>query len=165
MSDELESWGWKGSPRPVVPEILARLQMHSPDLYAQLRWYMQSQEESVEARTTHDGVDSSAALSVQLLEALIWFTKVRMEILDQIDLSPVKGKIPAHFQLAMSELMSLEPVLLQAATSAMQLHLQVWNAHAEAVPWADRPGPSSKPKEERGRWVRNPNRDEGDEDE
>jgi len=162
MSDEIgqETWGLKGEPKPVIPDLMRRLQMHSPDLYMQLRWYLESNEEPLDARRTHDGVDASAMLSLQLLEALICFTKIRLEILDQPGLSPVKGKIPGHIQLAISELMRLEPVLLQAANSAMELHLQVWNAHADAAPWV--PPEEDKPAEHRGRWVRDPKKKRSD---
>ena len=149
-----ESWGLKGPSRPVMPELLGRLQMHSPDLYMQLSWYLDSNDEPLDARVTHDGVDASALLSLQLLEALIWFSKLRMEVMDQPGLSPVKGKIPGHIQLVISEIMKLEPVLLQAATSAMELHLQCWNAHSDAAPWV--PPEDEEKKEHRGRWVRDP---------
>ncbi len=155
MSEESpQTWGIQGQPRPVVPELLGRLQMHSPDLYTQLRWYLDSNNESVDVRLTHDGTDASALLSLQLLETLMMFTQLRMEVMDQPGLSAVKGKIPGHIQLAISELMKLEPVLLQAATSAMQLHLFVWNAHADAAPWTP-PEDEDKP-EHRGRWVKDP---------
>lgn len=146
-----------GMSRPVVPELLSRLQMHSPGLYTQLCWYMDHQDESVPSRVTHDGTDASASLSLQLLEVLISFTKIRMEILDQVSASG--GKVPGNIQLALSEILSLEPVLLQAATSAMELHLNVWDAHA--APWSSSSVDSSPQKEERGRWVRAPKHPHG----
>ena len=156
MSDQ--TWGLLGKQKPVAPELLRRLHMHSPDLALQLQFYLRSNGETPDDRQCHDGADTSAFLSLQLMEVLLLFTKLRMELIEQPALSPVKGMIPGHLQLAMSEMMKLEPVLLQAATSAMEMHMQLWNAHAERAPW--RPGveeDKDKPKKtDRGRWVKEP---------
>lgn len=154
MSD-FENWAVPADSQSVVPELLRQLDLHSPALATQLRWYLGSNQEPLDKRRTHDGVDSTAALSLQLLEALLCMTKIRLELLDQVAVSRVPGVVPAHLQLAFSGVLELEPVLLHAATTAMELHLQVWNSHAGATPWSPAKEVSSVKKgEDRGRWGR-----------
>lgn len=124
-----DSWAPIGQSSPYVPVLISRIAEHSPELVLQIQHYLKENGEDLGARRTYDGTDASARLSLMLIEALLSFEQIRIELLDQSRTHPL---LPAHLTLAMSEALQLEPALLHIAKSAFQMHLYVWNAHEGA---------------------------------
>lgn len=147
-------WGVQREPsKPVVPDYLFRIAEHSPELVVQIKHYLEMNGEPLDRRRTHDGTDASARLSLHLVEALLTFEQLRLELLEQsMGDSTI---VPAHITLAMSEAMRLEPALLHLAKTAMQMHLYVWNAHDLPAPGDEEEGTDGQPSQvddDRGRW-------------
>lgn len=150
MADDDQVWTKPGEPRPVVPLLIQRIAGHSPELVLQMQHYLRENGEDLTTRQSYNGTDPSARLSFTMIEALLAFEQLRVELLEQTD--PRQGLIPAHLTQAMSEVMVAEPALLHLTKTAFQLHLLIWNAHEGAV----RPEKTEEDEEveeiDRGRW-------------
>jgi hypothetical protein len=145
-------WEHSAQSKPFVDELLARIAFHSPELVVLIKQYLESNDETLVSRRTYDGTDASMRTVVVFAEAVLAFEQLRAELSEQVVLHRDEdGDIPSHLTLAMSDAMTLEPVLIQCAKMAFDLHLKVWNAHAGAV----RPPYDTKhlsDYENRGRW-------------
>jgi hypothetical protein len=113
---------------PLAPSLFVRLQSHSPELALGLKHYLEESSQSFEGRRPYDGTDASACLFLLLMEGLLTFEQLRYEIQDQVKLfQKEKSFVPSHYLLAMSNLLSLETELIQAANLSWETHLAVWN--------------------------------------
>jgi hypothetical protein len=102
--------------------------------------YMKKRAEPDE-RKTFAGNDASAELICMLSESMLCFEQVRMEIADQLDEIQHRGEeIPPRLYLVMSELLSLEPVLVQASRKAIDLHGGLWSMRGSPLTRESDPG-------------------------
>jgi hypothetical protein len=102
--------------------------MHSPELVLQIQEHLERNGEDVDARTAFSGTDASAFLCFSLIEALLSYEQIRLELLQQTGTT-----IPANHLRAMATGLKLEPALIHVAKEAFDLHLQLWNAHSMAA--------------------------------
>jgi len=112
-----------GESKSVVRSLSHRIGRHSPELILQLQEYLQRHDEDIDFRQSFDGSDASSKLSFALLEALLAYEQLRMELSSQ-----VSRKTPGRIMQAMSVGMKVEPALIWLAKKAFELHLMIWNA-------------------------------------
>jgi hypothetical protein len=100
----------------------------SPDTLIALNAYLSKREEDREPRKTYAGNDASAELICFLCEALLSFEQLRLEVTDQIGQHQHRGeRLPPRMHMLMTQLLSMEPLLVSALSSASDLHGQVWS--------------------------------------
>lgn len=115
----------------MVSSLLPRIMSHSPELAAALRLHLEERaKQGIDEPRSYDGQDASAGMVVALCSALLSLEQVRLEVIDQVTQFNHRGEeVPASYYLALSHLLSLEPVILSAATAAVDLHAGLWNVH------------------------------------
>lgn len=112
-----------GKSASVVRSLCHRIGRHSPELVLQLEEYLRRQEEPIDQRQSFDGNDASARLCFSLLESLMAYEQLRMELSSQLE-----ERTPGRLMQAMSLGTTLEPAMIHIAKEAFQLHLMLWNA-------------------------------------
>lgn len=125
-----EPWSFKKEPSLVLPDLLARIGSHSPEIVLLISQYLTANDEGVADRVTYTGTDPSGALVFMLIESLLTFERLRIELNEQVIENQIAGNsVPGHQMLALSDLVVLEPNMLQAVSIAFEIHLNVWGAN------------------------------------
>lgn len=120
----------------VVQHLCRKIEGHSPEIVAQIADYLEQNGEPVDKRQSFDGTDASVKLCYALIEALLAYEQIHMELLAQQNVHT-----PSHLRIAQSIGMKLEPQLIFLSKEAFELHLALWNAHTLAA----RPKPELEP--------------------
>lgn len=118
----------EGEPCSVVQSLCMRIGIHSPELVMQIQQHLERNGEALDERTTFDGTDASAKLFFALLEAMIAYEQLRLELMTQ-----TRADTPTRIFMAMSIGTKIEPGLLALTKEAFSLHLHLWNAHSVAA--------------------------------
>ncbi len=124
MSDKIEGVHETVGPSlPVAPSLAKRISAHSPELVALMQKHLL---DTGADHLTYDGTDASIRIALHVIEALLALEQLRMEVEDQVYRSR-EGKPAIHHLEAMHMHLGLEPVLLQAAKTALELNDAVWD--------------------------------------
>lgn len=130
--DELFFWGIRGPETPFIQDLLRKLRAHSPQLCTSLIAHLSTNPDRKEPKA-FDGQDAGALLLLHLLEALVAFEQLKVEMMAQPHLSPTKGRIPANMLIAQSDLLQLEPALLHVTHLAYASRCQLWDQEPETL--------------------------------
>lgn len=119
--------------RPIVPSLLERISLHSPEIAVLAHRYFKEIGQPIEARLHFDGTDASAKLAIGTLEAMISLEQLRMELVDEL----ASGSAPSSHLMAMNETLRMEAVLITAAKLAIDMHGAIWEANLFGAVYRD----------------------------
>ncbi len=127
----VDPWSRPGKPVAVLPALLERIGGHSPELVLLIGQYLRSHGEALHDRVTYTGGDPSIRVVFFLVEALLNYERLRIELLEQNEIHQQEERmVPGNQMLALSEILAFEPALLQVLSIAFDVHLKLWNAES-----------------------------------
>lgn len=130
--DETFFWGIKGPESSFVRDLFRKLRAHSPQLCTALVSHLSTNPDRREPKA-FDGQDAGALLLIHLLEAIVAFEQLKVEVMAQPHLSPSKGRVPASMLIAQSDLLQLEPALLHVTHLAYASRCRLWDQVPETL--------------------------------
>lgn len=127
----------------VVRSLCDRIAIHSPELVMQIQYHLERNNEPIDARRSFSGQDASALLCFAMIEALLAYEQIRLELMQQSG-----HNVPANQMRALATGMRMEPALISMAKDAFDLHLQLWNAHSLVARRRSSKASGAEPEEE-----------------
>jgi hypothetical protein len=123
-------------PRPGECQLVARslqrrLAMLSPQAAAVVKTYLQMHPDRLE-RTTYSGVDAASSMMLLMVEVLLSYEQLRLELQDQMEQHAHRGEeFPPNLYRLMNQMLPLEPVLIQGIRGAIEAHGALWDQEGD----------------------------------